>query len=108
MVPDVPAMWSHDDDVSYGPHNARHQSAHLQVRMRAQRNVDGPMQLGAEPEPVALEPGTPAKLSLACSKCLREMRVYKLESRKGQRDLYTLQCTHCGALTVRHIHKKSP
>jgi hypothetical protein len=71
--------------------------------MRAQRDIDGPMQLGAEPEPA-----TPAKLSLACSKCRREMRLYKLDSKKGQRDLYTLQCTHCGALTVRHIQKKSP
>ena len=59
------------------------------------------MQLGAEPEP-----GTPEKLSLACSKCLREMRLYKLDSRKGQRDLYTLQCTHCGTLEVRHIQKR--
>jgi len=106
MVPDLSAMWSDHDDVSYGPHNAWHQSAHLQVRMRAQRNLDGPMQLGSEPGPVA--PATPEKLSLACSKCLREMRLYKLESRKGQRDLYTLQCTHCGTLTVRHIRNKTP
>jgi hypothetical protein len=75
--------------------------------MRAQRDVDGPMQLGAEPEP-GTPANTPAKLSLACPQCLREMRLYKLDSRKGKRDLYTLQCTHCGTLTTRHVHKNSP
>ena len=62
------------------------------------------MQLGG-PTPAS---DTPINVSLTCSKCMREMRLYNLDSRKDQRDLYTLQCTNCGTLEVRQLRSKQP
>lgn len=40
---------------------------------------------------------------LMCSKCKLELRLFGIESETISRDLYTFECTKCGALEVRGV-----
>ena len=40
---------------------------------------------------------------LLCADCNLEMRLFGIESESQNRDLYTFECTRCGALEVRGL-----
>jgi hypothetical protein len=43
------------------------------------------------------------KSLLTCPKCKLELRLLGIESESIDRDLYTFECTKCGALEVRGV-----
>jgi len=49
---------------------------------------------------------TAVKSLLTCRKCKLELCLFGIESENGRRDLYTFECTKCGALEVRGVKVK--
>ena len=56
------------------------------------------------PPPNAPRPREPF---IVCPSCKREMRLFGIEAEKPGRDLYTFQCSACGALDVRGLTGRS-
>ena len=46
---------------------------------------------------------TPARPLLVCPNCKLELRLLGIEAETIQRDLYTFECTKCGALEARGV-----
>jgi hypothetical protein len=40
---------------------------------------------------------------LTCPKCKIELRLFGIESESASRDIYTFECTKCGALEIRGV-----
>ena len=51
-------------------------------------------------------PTEPVKSLLTCPKCKLEMRLLGIETESATRELYTFECTKCGALEVRGVKVK--
>ena len=45
----------------------------------------------------------PAKSLIACPKCNLEIRLLKIEAESDLRDLFTFECSKCGALEIRGV-----
>lgn len=51
-------------------------------------------------------PAEPVKSLLTCPKCKLEMRPLGVETESTTRELYSFECTKCGALEVRGVKVK--